>query len=77
MPDPPRCLSNRPLTPVFARCSQPISEQQVKELCLKAREILVEEANVQWIDSPVTVSPNGASRPGPARLKRLAIPDMR
>lgn len=35
--------------------SQPISEQQVKELCLKAREILVEEANVQWIDSPVTV----------------------
>lgn len=35
--------------------SQPISEQQVKELCLKAREILVEEANIQWIDSPVTV----------------------
>lgn len=34
---------------------QPISEQQVKELCLKAREILVEEANVQWIDSPVTI----------------------
>jgi hypothetical protein len=24
---------------------------------MKAREILVEEANVQWIDSPVTVSP--------------------
>ncbi len=35
---------------------QLITEQQVKELCLKAREILVEEANVQWIDSPVTVS---------------------
>ncbi|SCV72751.1 BQ2448_4288 [Microbotryum intermedium] len=35
--------------------SQPISEQQVKDLCLKAREILVEEANVQWIDSPVTI----------------------
>jgi hypothetical protein len=35
--------------------SQPISEQQVKELCLKAREILVEEANIQWVDSPVTV----------------------
>jgi serine/threonine-protein phosphatase 4 catalytic subunit len=33
-----------------------IGEDQVKELCLKAREILVEEANVQWIDSPVTVS---------------------
>lgn len=36
-------------------CSQPLSELQVKELCLKAREILVEEANIQWIDSPVTV----------------------
>ncbi|GAA5871293.1 hypothetical protein JCM8547_007244 [Rhodosporidiobolus lusitaniae] len=34
---------------------QPISEQQVKELCLKAREILVEEANIQWVDSPVTI----------------------
>ncbi|KAI9608319.1 hypothetical protein KEM48_003252 [Puccinia striiformis f. sp. tritici PST-130] len=32
-----------------------ISESQVKELCLKAREILVEESNVQWIDSPVTI----------------------
>lgn len=37
------------------RC-EPISEAQVKELCLKAQEILVEEANVQWIDAPVTVS---------------------
>ncbi|EGG09389.1 protein phosphatase 4 [Melampsora larici-populina 98AG31] len=36
------------------RC-ETISEAQVKELCLKAREILVEEANVQWIDSPVTI----------------------
>jgi len=34
-----------------------ITEAQVKELCLKAREILVEEANVQWIDAPVTVRP--------------------
>lgn len=37
------------------RC-EPISEQQVKDLCLKAREILVEEGNVQYVDSPVTVS---------------------
>jgi hypothetical protein len=36
------------------RC-EPISEQQVKELCLKAREILIEEGNVQYVDSPVTV----------------------
>lgn len=34
---------------------EPITESQVKELCLKAREILVEEANVQYVDSPVTV----------------------
>lgn len=39
------------------RCEY-ISEPQVKELCLKAREILIEEANVQWVDSPVTVSWN-------------------
>lgn len=36
------------------RCEY-ISEPQVKELCLKAREILIEEANVQWVDSPVTI----------------------
>lgn len=31
-------------------------ESQVKELCNKAREILVEESNVQKVDAPVTVS---------------------
>ncbi|KAK9897262.1 serine/threonine protein phosphatase [Cystobasidium minutum MCA 4210] len=36
------------------RCEY-ISEPQVKELCLKAREILIEEANVQAVDSPVTI----------------------
>lgn len=36
------------------RC-EPISEQQVKDLCLKAREILIEEGNVQYVDSPVTI----------------------
>ena len=39
----------------LTRC-QPISEEQVKRLCLKAREILIEEGNVQVVDSPVTVS---------------------
>lgn len=34
-----------------------ISESQVKVLCAKAREILVEESNVQRVDAPVTVSP--------------------
>ena len=36
------------------RC-QPLSESQVKELCLKAREILIEEGNVQRVDAPVTI----------------------
>lgn len=31
-------------------------EAEVKALCAKAREILVEESNVQRVDSPVTVS---------------------
>lgn len=38
----------------LTRC-EPISEEQVKKLCFKAREILIEEANVQPVDSPVTV----------------------
>lgn len=32
-----------------------IKEAEVKALCTKAREILVEESNVQRVDSPVTV----------------------
>ena len=38
------------------RC-EVIKESEVKALCAKAREILVEESNVQSVDSPVTVSP--------------------
>ena len=33
-----------------------IRESEVKALCAKAREILVEESNVQRVDCPVTVS---------------------
>lgn len=33
-----------------------ISEKEVKELCEKATEILIEESNVQKVDSPVTVN---------------------
>ncbi|XP_014817355.1 PREDICTED: serine/threonine-protein phosphatase 4 catalytic subunit-like [Calidris pugnax] len=36
-----------------------IKESEVKALCAKAREILVEESNVQRVDSPVTVSRGG------------------
>ncbi len=32
-----------------------IKENEVKMLCTKAREILVEESNVQSVDSPVTI----------------------
>ena len=33
-----------------------IKESEVKALCAKAREILVEESNVQRVDAPVTVT---------------------
>jgi hypothetical protein len=34
----------------------------VKALCAKAREILIEESNVQRVDAPVTVSSLVATR---------------
>ena len=36
------------------RCEY-LKESEVKSLCQKAREILVDESNVQRVDSPVTV----------------------
>jgi serine/threonine-protein phosphatase 4 catalytic subunit len=39
---------------VLRRCEL-IKESEVKTLCAKAREILVEESNVQRVDAPVTV----------------------
>lgn len=36
------------------RC-EPLKESEVKALCLKAMEILVEESNVQRVDAPVTI----------------------
>ena len=39
------------------RCEY-IKESEVKALCTKAREILIEESNVQKIDAPVTVKKN-------------------
>ncbi len=33
-----------------------IKEHEVRALCAKAREILIEEGNVQQVDSPVTVT---------------------
>ncbi|KAK6533290.1 hypothetical protein TWF694_002243 [Orbilia ellipsospora] len=37
------------------RQCRPIPELQVREICFKAREILIEEANVQVVDAPVTI----------------------
>ncbi len=36
------------------RC-EPLAERDVKTLCEKALEILVEESNVQRVDAPVTI----------------------
>lgn len=50
------------------RC-EPLKESEVKALCLKAREILVEESNVQRVDAPVTVShPTLVLQPGMVSL---------
>lgn len=53
---PPSLASLTPRSQIaqLQRC-EPITEEQVKQLCLKAREILIEEGNVQVVDSPVTV----------------------
>ena len=34
---------------------EPLAEKEVKELCEKALEVLVEESNVQRVDAPVTI----------------------
>jgi len=36
------------------RC-EVLSEAEVKSLCAKAREILIDESNVQRVDAPVTI----------------------
>lgn len=43
------------------RCEY-LKESEVKALCQKAREILVDESNVQRIDAPVTVRTQGRRR---------------
>ena len=52
------------------KCEQ-ITEAEVQRLCLKAREILIEEGNVQHVDSPVTVRVKA-----PASESPLTVPDM-
>lgn len=37
------------------RACRPIPESDVRELCYKARELLIEEGNVVQVDAPVTI----------------------
>lgn len=37
------------------RSCRPIPESQVREVCYKARELLIEEGNVVTVNAPVTV----------------------
>ncbi len=53
------------------RC-EPLAERDVKTLCEKALEILVEESNMQRVDAPVTIC---ASLAGPAVSARRP-PDL-
>ena len=46
------------------RCEY-LREGEVKALCLRAREILVDESNVQRVDAPVTVRKTFRFRSGP------------
>lgn len=41
------------------RACRPIPEAQVRELCHKARELLIEEGNVVTVTAPVTVRFHG------------------
>ena len=45
-----------------------IKESEVKLLCVKAREILVEESNVQRVDAPVTVNNNNNFQSFPSTI---------
>ena len=40
------------------RACRPIPEAEVRELCHKARELLIEEGNVVTVNAPVTVRGN-------------------
>ena len=41
---------------LLSETCKPLSEEEVKSLCEKAREILMDESNVQAVSCPVTVS---------------------
>ena len=55
------------------RCEY-IKESEVKALCNKAKEILMQESNVQRVDSPITVTGMPLTR---ADLRRHSRPVLR
>lgn len=57
------------------RACRPIPENQVRELCYKARELLIEEGNVVGVDAPVTVRNDTGCLVSPAN--RTIPADMR
>lgn len=54
------------------RC-EPLKESEVKILCQKALEVLVEESNVQRVDAPVTVCEWGSQGGGSIPAMRGAL----
>lgn len=54
------------------RC-EPLAEKDVKVLCEKALEVLVEESNVQRVDAPVTICKHSVLIVIFLQLKRLAV----
>ena len=56
------------------RNCQIIEEHEVKSLCQKAMEILMEESNVQRVDAPVTVS---APTPRASAVRCTLFPSAR
>lgn len=53
---PKSCVLTQTRAIAQLRACRPIPESQVRELCYKARELLIEEGNVVGVDAPVTVS---------------------
>ena len=53
IPSPLLCVHIRQIEQL-KRCDY-LKESEVKALCAKAREILIDESNVQRVDAPVTV----------------------
>jgi hypothetical protein len=54
------------------RCEY-LKESEVKALCDKAREILIDESNVQRVDAPVTVT---EAKQGATHLPRFVVTSM-